>query len=732
MNDSLSIFARALATENLTFSFSGEAETASFDVKNRHLVMPMWDVSDTMRTMLVAHEIAHALWTPYEISDRLFKEAEAQGYNGKILHHICNMIEDVRIEKLMKQKYPGTRRDFFIGYKEMIDKNMFGLGSYKWDKTDMVSRLNGHFKWGTPGFITVPLSADEQGIADLVNGVQTFEEGFALAKTLYDHPSMQQLIQKVAMQQAGTDGNGGEGTGEQDADPTKKGDLSDIGGSFVRKTGETVNMNTFTIGEIKNLKDAIIPSSFVLEKYEAYFTVIKTPFDMAPYRKFVRESDAFVRQMVAQFERRKAADEIRKERPKQTGMLNLDRLHQFRTHDDIFLSKIIKQEGKNHGIMFLIDFSGSMGDTIGDCIHQVLQLVWFCEKAKIPFEVYGFTELGHWGREKEVEAERTAYRAKNEQHDPYGNEFRSTFDIIPLNPKPTSVEIGATRLVQLASSTDKAADRERLLAMLYSTYCVGPDSIPNVIRFGGTPTVEAVAIVSQRMKEWVTANNIQIPTLMIVTDGQPNGVGTVDRNYTHAYINKSNSLMVTNEVFGTIKTIRHADYGEIDIPNGIISTMIESLKDSLNARCVGMYVVRGQSLNEHMFRGFCMGRYEYEDFRKKYAYDTIKDSPRYAACNQQFKDGALILPKRIYPGYDAFFVIRSMKSVNDAEAIADSGSFVKVKNTFVKTMGKRGTSRVFLSKYVDIVAGQPLRDEDEAMYRLPPGLTWEERNARHS
>ena len=727
MNDSLSIFARALASENLTFAFDGEAETASFDVKNRHLIMPLWDVSDTMRTMLVAHEIAHALWTPYELSERLFKEAEAEGYNKKILHSICNTIEDVRIEKLMKQKYPGTRRDFFIGYKEMIDKNMFNLASFPWHKAGLVSRLNGHFKWGVPGFITVPLNDDEKELLPLVDAVQTFEEAFALAKTLYDHPAMKDTIQKAL--QSNGDSNGGDGNPDGDETSEASPELSDIGGKFVRKDGEKVYMESVIISPIDNLKDAIIPSSTVLAAYDkacanAFGTAIDT------YRQFVKESDAFVRQLVAQFERRKAADEIRRERPKQTGMLNLDRLHQFRTHDDIFLSKIVKQEGKNHGIMFLIDFSGSMGDTIGNCIHQVLQLVWFCEKAKIPFEVYGFTELGYWGNEDKVEKEKKAYCDKHFATDPYGHNFRSSLDINPKNPKPRSLHIGATRLVQLASSTDKATDRERLLAMLYNTYCIPHSYFPQPIRFGGTPTVEAVAIVSQRMKEWVSENNIQIPTLMIVTDGQPNGITTFDHSYNGSFINQSNSIMVQNDIFGTIKTLRHSDYGEIDIPNAVIATQIESLKQSLNARCVGMYVVNSRTLTDHLFRSFCMKRKEYREFREKYAYDTTTSSPRYAACNEQFKDGALILPKSTYPGYDAFFVIRSMKAVDDSEAIADSGSFVKVKNTFIKTMGKRSSSRVFLTKYVDIVAGQPLRSDDEAMYRLPPGLTWNERNAK--
>jgi len=731
MNTSLSIFARALASENLTFAFDPNAQTASFDVKARHLVMPMWDVSDTLRTMLVAHEISHALWTPYEVSNRLFDQAIAEGYNEKLLHHICNMIEDVRIEKLMKVKYPGTRRDFFLGYREIIDKNLFNLSSLDWEKVDMVSRLNGHFKWGVPGFLTIPLTNEEFAIAAEVDAVETFEDAFNLAKRLYGHPSMEKARERFEREaQTIANGKGKDKDGDGDVEEGDGGTaLTNIGGAFARKDGETVTIDNLTISPLADLGKAIFTTDMMRTKYERIYNQYGRNIDLDAYRKYVKESDAFVRQLVAQFERRKAADEIRRERPKQTGMLNLDRLHQYRTHDDIFLSKIIKQDGKNHGIMFLIDFSGSMGSTIGNCIHQVLQLVWFCEKAKIPFEVYGFTNLGHWGLEAQIEEERKAYMEANPS-DTWGNGFRSpTANLVAVNPKSKSIHYGDARLINLASSRDSAADRERLLACLWEQYCAGTGV--SCIPFGGTPTVESVAIVSQVMKKWVEANNIQIPTLMIVTDGQPGGIYTEDRSCTNSFLNTNTSLCVTNEIFGTVHYSDGSD-NEIDIPNAIIGTMLDSLRTGLNARCIGMYVDHSRKLSENMFRSMCVTRKEYRerlhtrDSVNGYAYDSLGDSPRYEACAEQYESGALILPKSTYPGYDAFFLIRSMKAVSDEDAIVEKGSFVKVKNTFVKTMGKRSSSRVFLSKYVDIVAGQPLRDEDEKIYRLPFGLTWEE------
>ena len=197
MNTSLSIFAKALASENLSFSFSNKAETASFDVKTRHLVMPIWKVSETVQTMLIAHEISHALWTPYELSRTLLDAAEAEGYKIDKLQRIANMIEDVRIEKLMKQKFPGTRRDFFLGYKEINDLDLFQFNTLDLSAMTLNSRLNIHFKWGVPGFIDVKLSEQEQEIAAMVDSVVTFEQCIELAKYLYGDPDADGKKQEV-------------------------------------------------------------------------------------------------------------------------------------------------------------------------------------------------------------------------------------------------------------------------------------------------------------------------------------------------------------------------------------------------------------------------------------------------------------------------------------------------------------------------------------------------------
>ena len=42
-------------------------------------------------------------------------------------------------------------------------------------------------------------------------------------------------------------------------------------------------------------------------------------------------------------------------------------------------------------MMMLLDWSGSMSDVLFDTVKQLINLVEFCRKVNIPFEVYFFT-----------------------------------------------------------------------------------------------------------------------------------------------------------------------------------------------------------------------------------------------------------------------------------------------------------------------------------------------------
>jgi len=125
------ITTRLLAQENLLIQ-RAPVSTASFDVVNRILTLPQWqNMTPEIEEMLKAHEVAHALYTDHEIFE---KSKETENRKG-IPHGFCNILEDARIEKLMKRKYPGLRTVFNKGYKQLNERDFFDLKKKKMIET---------------------------------------------------------------------------------------------------------------------------------------------------------------------------------------------------------------------------------------------------------------------------------------------------------------------------------------------------------------------------------------------------------------------------------------------------------------------------------------------------------------------------------------------------------------------------------------------------------------------
>ena len=167
--------AKLLATEDLIVEHK-QCETAEFNVGTRVLTLPLWDrASNTVYDMLVGHEVGHALFTP----DRdWFKEVQMPP-------QFVNIVEDVRIEKLMKRKYAGLAKSFYHGYEELNDDDFFGINDEDLDSLNLADRVNLHFKIGN--FVDIPFSDAEKEIVKVVDSCETFDEVLNASKVLYDY-----------------------------------------------------------------------------------------------------------------------------------------------------------------------------------------------------------------------------------------------------------------------------------------------------------------------------------------------------------------------------------------------------------------------------------------------------------------------------------------------------------------------------------------------------------------
>ena len=109
------------------------------------------------------------------------------------------------------------------------------------------------------------------------------------------------------------------------------------------------------------------------------------------FLKFKKQSQKEVNYLVKEFECKKAADSYARATTSRTGVLDCSKLHTYKYNEDLFRKVTTLAEGKNHGLVFVLDWSGSMGTVMKDTLKQLFNLLWFCKKVNIPFEVYAFT-----------------------------------------------------------------------------------------------------------------------------------------------------------------------------------------------------------------------------------------------------------------------------------------------------------------------------------------------------
>ena len=213
-----------MATEDITVQHSASAETAAFDTESRTLILPVWeDMDNAVYDMLVGHEVSHALHTPMEG----WQDFIGDGPGARMRHMFCNVVEDARIERLIKDKFPGLRRDFASAYKNLHERDLFEIAGRTLD-TDLplIDRLNLHFKLGLFGLVQIPFTADEQQYVTRMNETTTFEEVIELARELYEMQVEEDAKNQPEQQPQDGGSESGAGAGEGESSDDESGESS--------------------------------------------------------------------------------------------------------------------------------------------------------------------------------------------------------------------------------------------------------------------------------------------------------------------------------------------------------------------------------------------------------------------------------------------------------------------------------------------------------------------------
>ena len=693
------LIAKLLANENLTV-IQAPVSTASFDIVNRTLRLPQWkEMSGNLLDMLIGHEVGHALYT----LEKEYIRPELKDIPH--FHGYLNVIEDVRIEKLMKRKYPGLRKAFNLGYKELNDRDFFGVADSDFKNMLLIDKINLYFKAGYNCGVT--FNEAEKQFVKRAEETETVADVIQLSKDIYDYSKAElegkvEELKKMGMDLDEMDEFGeGEGQQQQFMDMDEDGedidmppqesmgssamDIPDEADGLESKTEKKLRQKIEELSDVDTFyryitipkknehnlfvsyKDIIADVQQSIAKGDADFQNIQAPLftetDIEDAEKFKTSSKKVVNYLLKEFEMRKSASLYKRAKMSKVGSLDMKKLYQYKLNDDIFKQIMVIPEGKNHGMLMLLDWSGSMSPTIQATIEQVINLAMFCRGAQIPFQVFAFTD--HHRRHDDVYSKIGEYKA----------------DGIPL-VKDNEINLYAKGLRLLELFSNKMTNSEfnymtNLTLCKHFTWREG-------YRLGSTPLNESLAYLYNYIPEFKSKNNVEKMTFITLTDGDA----------MHMYDNKQWTIARRREDNGQTSIPFLLDETtkktyELQEASSQTKALLQMMKDRYDVTLLGFFITRmgAYDLNSAFSsHGQQLNYLELADIKKKMR-----------------NDGFLSLKNT---GRDDLFLIPASKKIEEDKevAVTSKDSAAKIAREFYKALNTRKTSRVLLNKFIGWVA----------------------------
>lgn len=506
----------------------------------------MWkDIENIVEQMLICHEVGHALFTKLDeckaaIDGAKFKNAQAY----------MNILEDARIEKFMARKFAGINKTMSGGYSILNAKDFFGIKNSNLYTLTLIDRINIHFKLGA--YIEVPFTKDERIFIEKTANLESMNDVATLANEIYTYSTENYVSTDYTMfgnedsQYVLVDGDeeGDFEYGEYpeyddsdnnvdsdgiDSESDKTGE-SDSDKDSDKESDEDSEKNTKSDGsegksDKKDIPDPITDSEFQknIESYcdsnimYKYWTFGKFTYDpvfnykkvlknveesgytfddtshLEYINKFKQDSMVNVNYLVKEFEMRKAATAYKRTTIAKSGTLNTNKLFAYQINNDIFKRISVTKDGKNHGMVFLLDWSGSMYRNIKETLEQLINLVMFCSRAQIKYTVLAFTN--------------DAYNLTGKRHlEWYESDTKNDINVNHAN----------IILAELFSSEMTTNEFSRMINYTLS------DKFPLTIDMNGTPLLEALIYINEYIDGFIKKNHIEKFTFVTFTDGASN------------------------------------------------------------------------------------------------------------------------------------------------------------------------------------------------------------------
>ena len=386
--------------------------------------------------------------------------------------------------------------------------------------------------------------------------------------------------------------------------------------------------------------------------------------------KFLAETKQVVNLMAKEFDMRKAAYRSQRARTSTKGSINVNKLHAYKYDDNMFKQVTMLADGKSHGMIMMVDYSGSMYKSLEMVIRQTIALVMFCKRVQIPFEVYSF------GSDNKKFIQESSSRLTH-------------FNFTNL------------RLAQIFSSDMSKADLNTAIESMFcltlsNSSCpsyIEHCSLTNIERLGTTPLNAALLAMEFAIKDFTRKNPVQKMNLITLTDGDsdhPTVVRGTDMRQDAFGVSRWNRVM---EINGKRIELNMEDkYRENHNNTALILKAIAGK----NVTTANFYITNRGGFHDSVSRTFPYIEGNGVDRAK--AFGTAKALMK--------AHGTWIVDN--VDGYDRRFVVldntASMSAENDAFSVDKEATPAQIAKAFKKYSGSKKGNRLLTQRFAELLA----------------------------
>jgi hypothetical protein len=382
------------------------------------------------------------------------------------------------------------------------------------------------------------------------------------------------------------------------------------------------------------------------------------------YKEFVTETKRVVNVMAKEFELRKAAYQYSRASTARSGALDLERLHEYRTSDDIFRRVTTLADAKSHGMVMLIDNSASMHEARGSVISQVLSLAMFCKRVNIPFDVYSFTSPRF-----------------NSSH----------YSISDGELSQDSISHTAALMTHVLSSSFSRRQYDVAYRQLFDLSCGHDCYESRYDAMGGTPLNDILTGMHVLLKDFKRRHQIQRTIFTVLTDGDSNML-SVSRSVQSSAMkeNRSGLRIIMDETSRICRPKSRTLYDTSRITKYLLNTIREEVPGLVN---LGYFVATDNS-----------------DFKRAVCRATHPEDPMESVrlARKQANQNKFVSYDNVQ-GYDRYFVLRSFNSrdlnaTDDEFEVSDRAKRAEITRAFKKYAKSKKGNRVLATQFAEIIS----------------------------